>query len=286
MTGLVFWGQRRVMRPVKLIALLSAWTLFLTAALLVRLGLSLLKSPDRWRWISRLINWNFAAAVRVILNIKITVDGETESLQGGGYFIVSNHLGYVDGFVLGSIFPVIYVSKKEVRGWPLIGPWTALCGTVYIDRQRKDKIPLLVGEIAQRLKQKTNLLIFPEGTSTNGDRILPFQSAPFAAALRARATVVPVTLTYQRIDHQPLTKDNRDRVYWYGDMEFLGHFWGLLAARSIEVTVQVHPAIETARYKNDSSGRKALSQASYDSISGKKERTEKRQAFPYPLSSG
>lgn len=268
------------MRPVKLIVFLLTWVFLFIAALLVHLGLSLFRTRRRWRWISRLINWNFAALVRTVLNIKITVEGDRDHLESGGYFIISNHLGYVDGIVLGSVFPVIYVSKKEVRGWPLIGPWTALCGTVYIDRRRKDKIPLLVGEIARKLKQKANVLIFPEGTSTNGDQLLPFQSAHFAAALRAQAATVPVTLTYQRINHQPLTKDNRDRVYWYGDMEFLGHFWELLAVRSIEVTVRIHPAIETSGYRNDSSGRKALSEACYDSVAGQGKATEKRQAFP------
>ena len=273
------------MRLVKLIAFLSGWMLFFIAAILIHLGLSLSRNPSRWRWISRLINWNFAALVSAILNIKIAVEGETESLRSGGYFIVSNHLGYVDGIVLGSIFPVIYVSKKEVRGWPLFGPWTALCGTIYIDRQRKDKIPLLVGEITRKLSQRANVLLFPEGTSTNGDRILPFQSAPFAAPLRAGTTIAPLTITYKRIDRQSLSNENRDRIYWYGDMEFVDHFWNLLAVRSIEVVVKIQPEIETTRYKNDSLGRKALSQASYDSISGTGDGTEKWQAFPHSLSS-
>jgi 1-acyl-sn-glycerol-3-phosphate acyltransferase len=267
------------MRLIRLTALLLVWPLLFVAVLLTHLVLSLCKTPRRWRWISRLINWNFAALVRAILNIKITMEEDRDRLESGGFFIVSNHLGYVDGIVLGSLFPVIYVSKKEVRGWPLIGQWTALCGTIFIDRQRKDKIPLLVEEIARKLSQKANVLVFPEGTSTNGDRLLPFQSAPFAAPLRARAAILPVTLTYQSINHQPLTNDNRDCVYWYGDMEFSGHFWNLLAVRSIEVTVRIHPAIDTSDYRNDSSGRKALSQASYDSIAGKGEMTEKRQAF-------
>lgn len=267
------------MRLVRLTVLLISWPFFFVAALLMHLLLFVCGCRRRWRWISRAINRNFAALVQALLNIKVRVEGELKGLESGGYFIASNHMGYVDGIVLGSIFPVIYVSKKEVRGWPWIGPWTALCGTIYIDRKRKDKIPLLVGEIALKLKQKANVLMFPEGTSTNGERLLPFQSAPFAAPLCARAAIVPVTLTYQRIDRQPLTKDNRDRVYWYGDMEFLDHFWALLAARRIEVTVQVHPAIESSRYQNDSLGRKALSQATYDSVAGKGKTTEKRHAF-------
>lgn len=267
------------MRPVKLVAFLLLLPIFFGLALLVHLGVSLLRLPGRWRWISRVTRM-FARLLCAILNIRIAVEGQRDRLESGSNFIVSNHLGYVDGIVLGSIFPVIYVSKKEVRGWPLIGQWTALCGTVFVDRKRRDKIPLLVEEIAKKIKEKANILNFPEGTSTNGERLLPFQSALFAAALRARTTVVPVTLTYRRIDDQQVSSTNRDRVCWYGDMEFAPHFWNLLALRSIEVSVKVHPHIVTSHYKNDSLGRKQLSQACYDYISGKVKRAERQRALP------
>lgn len=255
------------MRWVKLAALLTLWPVFFASAALIHLGVSLFKLPGRWRIISSLTR-NFAVLLSIVLNIKITQEGDSDHLETGGFFIASNHLGYVDGIVLGSLFPVIYVSKKEVRRWPLIGQWTTLCGTVFVDRRRKDKTPLLVEEMARKLRQKANVLIFPEGTSTNGDRLLPFQSALFAAPLRAKATVVPVSLTYTGIDDQPVSHTNRDRLYWYGDMEFLSHFWTLLALRRIEVSVKIHPRIETSGYKNNSLSRKQLSQACYDIISG------------------
>jgi 1-acyl-sn-glycerol-3-phosphate acyltransferase len=258
------------MRLARLVILLIWWPLFFMAALLAHGLLWLCASRRRWRWMSRWINWTFAALVRALLNIKVEVEGDTQEAERGGCLIASNHLGYVDGVVLGSLFPLIYVSKKEVRGWPWIGAWTALCGTVYIDRQRKEKIPLMVAEMAEKLNQGANVLMFPEGTSTNGDRLLSFQPAPFAAPLRAQAPVVPVTLTYRRINGRPVSRDNRDLIYWYGDMEFLGHFWELLAVRRVEVTVRIHPAINSSRYKNDSLGRRALSQKTHDAIAGRR----------------
>lgn len=254
------------MRLVKLAAFLSLWAVFFIAAIALHLAVSLFRLRGRWGIISSLTR-TFAVLLRIILNIKISLEGEWHGLEGGGYFIVSNHLGYTDGIVLGSLFPVVYVSKKEVRRWPLIGQWTAVCGTIFVDRKRKEKVPLLVQEIAKKLRDNTNVLIFPEGTSTNGEMLLPFQSALFAAPLRAGATIVPVTLTYRRIDDQPLSTLNRDRVYWYGDMEFLSHFWKLLAIRSIEVSVRIHPDIKTSGFKNDSLSRRQLSQACYVSVS-------------------
>ena len=255
------------MRWVKLAVLLLTWPLFFIAVALAHVGISLFRLPGRWRRISRLTQ-AFASVVRTTLNVKVAWKGDRDRLDSGGFLVVSNHLGYLDGIVLGSLFPIIYVSKLEVRGWPLIGQWTALCGTIFVDRKRKDKIPLLVEEIDRKLKE-ANVLLFPEGTSTNGERLLPFQSAPFAAPLRARAAIVPVTLTYRRVNGQPVDARNRDLIYWYGDMEFASHFWGLLGLKSVEVTVRVHPKIETSGYSNNSLSRKELSQACYDAISGK-----------------
>lgn len=253
------------MRWVKLIALGLLWAGFFVAIALVQLGISVLRIPGRWRIVSRVAR-PLACALRVILNVRVTVEGNRGRLSRGGHVIISNHLGYLDGIVLGSLFPLIYVSKKEVRKWPVIGAWTALCGQIFIDRERREKVPLLVEEIVKKLKQKANVLIFPEGTSTNGETLLPFQSVPFAAPLRIQAPIVPVSLTYKRIDNQPVSASNRDQIYWYGDMEFAVHFWNLLALRNIEVVVKIHPTIETSIYKNNSLGRKQVTHAAYEMI--------------------
>lgn len=273
------------MRWVKVIALFFFWSVFLVLTVFTHLGVYLLRLPRRWRIVSKLTR-GFVSLLTTLLNVKITVQGNAQALKSGGRLIVSNHFGYLDGFVLGSLWPVIYVSKREVRQWPLIGPWTALCGTIYIDRERKDKVPLLVEEIEKKLRQNANVLLFPEGTSSNGETLLPFQTAPFAAPLRARAPIVPVTLAYETINHQPLSLANRDLVYWYGDMEFLNHFWGLLAVRNVEVLVQVHTEIETARQENNSSSRKQLTLACYEAISrgmgmedGEERRDNRQQRF-------
>jgi 1-acyl-sn-glycerol-3-phosphate acyltransferase len=186
----------------------------------------------------------FTWSMRRVLNIKITVRGNAEQLERGGYVIISNHFGYLDGIVLGSLFPVIFVSKREVKSWPVVGKWTTLCGTVFINRQRKGLIPLAVKEMSRKLRQGVNILLFPEGAATNGDRLLPFQTAPLAGPLRSRATIVPVNLTYQSIEERPISATNRDLVYCYGGMDFFSHFWKLLALRQVEVKVTIQPKVE------------------------------------------
>lgn len=256
------------MRWVKLAAIVSLWAFFFGVVALAHLWISVLRLPNRWKIVSPLIR-SFTLLLRTILNIKVTVEGDEGQLERGGYVIISNHLGYIDGIVLGSLFPVVFVSKKEVKSWPLIGQWTTLCGTIFINRQRKALVPLLINEISHKLEQEANILLFPEGAATNGERMLPFQTAPLAAPLRSRSIIVPVMLVYRRIEEEPVSATNRDLIYCYGDMAFMPHFWKLLALRSIEIMVTIQPKIECFRYPDNSAGRKKLAEDCYERVLGR-----------------
>jgi 1-acyl-sn-glycerol-3-phosphate acyltransferase len=207
--------------------------------------------------------------MRTILNIKVTVEGDEGQLERGGDVIIANHMSYVDGIVLGSIFPIVFVSKREVKSWPIVGQWNVLCGTIFINRQRKERIGATITEMSRKLQQEVNLLLFPEGTSTNGERLLPFQTVPLAAPLRSRATIVPTSVVYKSIDDKPVSAANRDLIYWYGDMDFVSHFWKLLALRSVEVLVTIQPTIECFRYPDNSAGRKKLAEDCYNRVLGR-----------------
>ena len=256
------------MRWIKLIAILSLWLFFFGVLAIVHLWISVLRLPNRWKIVSRWIR-GFTWLMRRILNIKITVEGDAGQLERRGCVIISNHFGYLDGIILGSLFPVIFVSKREVKSWPLVAQWMTLCGTVFINRQKKGLIPLAVKEINRKLKQEANILLFPEGAATNGERMLPFQTAPLAAPLRSRAIIVPVTLAYQSIEEQPVSAANRDLIYCYGDMAFAPHFLKLLTLRQVEVRVTIQPKVECSRYEDNSAGRKRLAEDCYKRILGR-----------------
>jgi 1-acyl-sn-glycerol-3-phosphate acyltransferase len=256
------------MRWIKLITILSLWFFFFVVVALLHLSISILRLPNRWKIISRWV-MRFTRSMRTVINIKITVHGDAGQLERGGYVIISKHFGYLDGIIFGSLFPVIFVSKREVKSWPVVGQWTTLCGTVFINRQKKGLIPLAVKDISRRLKQQANILLFPEGAATNGERMLPFQTAPLAAPLRSRAIIVPLTLDYQRIDGQPVSADNRDLIYCYGRMAFGPHFLKLLTLRQIEVAVTVQPEIDCSLYEDNSAGRKRLAEDCYNRVLGR-----------------
>jgi lyso-ornithine lipid O-acyltransferase len=259
------------MRPLKLAALLSLWAFFFVLVAMVHLWISVLALPNRWKIITRL-NRNFTLLMRTILNIKITIEGDEGQLERGGYVIIGNHVSYVDGIVLGSIFPIVFVSKREVKNWPVVGQWNTLCGTIFINRQRKALVGSLVSEMSGKLKQEANILLFPEGTSTNGEQMLPFQTVPLAAPLRNRSIIVPTTIAYRNIDDQPVTSVNRDLIYWYGDMDFISHFWKLLDLCSVEVLVTIQPKIECFRYPDTSIGRKKLAEDCFNRVLGRDRR--------------
>jgi len=263
------------MRLIKLIAILSLGLFFFGVLVVLHLGISLLRLPNRWKIVSRWIR-GFTWLITRILNIKIAVEGDSGQLEPGGYMILSNHFGYLDGIVLGSLFPVVFVSKREVKSWPVVGQWSTLCGTVFINRQRKGLIPLAVTEMSRKLKQGANILLFPEGAATNGDRMLPFQTAPLAAPLRSRAIIVPITLAYQSVDGQPVSAANRDLIYCYDDMRDVPHFWKLLALRRIEVRVTIQPMIECSRYEDNSAGRRKLADDCYNRVLGRTRKVDLR----------
>lgn len=256
------------MRWLKVSALLSLWALFFALVVVTHVWISILALPNRWKIVSRLMR-SFALILRSVLNIKVSIVGNEGQLERGGYVIISNHMSYVDGIILGSIFPIVFVSKREVKSWPIIGQWNTLCGTVYINRQKKGLVAGLVREMTVKLSQQANILVFPEGTSTNGNQLLPFQTVPLAAPLRNRAIIVPVTLVYTRIEDEPVSARTRDLVYWYGDMEFMPHFWKLLSLGSMEALVTIQSQIECFRYEDNSAGRKKLARDCYNCVLGR-----------------
>jgi len=256
------------MRWAKFAAIVSLWVCFFGLVVLAHLWISLLRLTNRWEIISRL-TYSFAFLLRTILNIKVTLDGDAWQIEKSGTVIISNHLSYVDGFVLGSIFPVVFVSKREVKKWPVMGLWATLCGTIFINRQKKDEVGLLVVEMSRKLKEGANILLFPEGRATNGERMLPFQTAPLAAPLRNHSIIVPMTLIYKHIDDKAVSKANHDLIYCYDDTAFVPHFWRLLSLRNIEAVVTVGLKIECCRYEDNSAGRKKLALDCYNRVLGR-----------------
>ncbi|MCM8800014.1 MAG: 1-acyl-sn-glycerol-3-phosphate acyltransferase [Candidatus Omnitrophica bacterium] len=178
------------------------------------------------------------------MGIKIELTGNIDYLKEKGNFIISNHVSYVDGLVLASIFAVIFVSKLSVKFWPIFGQMAWVGGTVFVDRQNKKRALFSLEKMVDILKNKTNLLLFPEGTSTDGTKVLEFQSIFFQVPFEANSYIIPISLQYLSIDGEVVSLLNRDKVFWYGQKKFFWHFLSLLRLKKIKVKVIIHPKIK------------------------------------------
>ena len=156
---------------------------------------------------------------------------------------VSNHTSYLDISVLGSIFPISFIAKAEVQNWPLFGLLARLQNTVFVER-RISRTVQHTDEIHKRLENGDNLILFPEGTSNDGNRVLPFKSSFFGVAereVRGRAiTVQPVSISYTRLDGIPVGRVYRHFFAWYGDMEMMSHLWNVFGLGQTTVAIEFH----------------------------------------------
>ncbi len=159
--------------------------------------------------------------------------------------ILSNHVSWLDILVIGSLGPVVFVAKKEVSRWPVLGWLSRLQRTVFVDRERRHRTGATTQEIADRLLGGDAVVLFAEGTSSDGNRILPFRSALIGAVHHAigqsthhdTVTVQPLSLAYVRQRGLPIGRALRERVAWYGDNDLIPHVAGVLTSGDIEVVV-------------------------------------------------
>jgi 1-acyl-sn-glycerol-3-phosphate acyltransferase len=213
------------------------------------------------------LNKVLSVCARKIFGIRLVITGETSCLKERGNLIIANHLGYLDGIILGSLFPVIFVTKLQVKKWPVIGWMSQVGHTVFIDRQRKLGSLEPIEKIADLLKRRINVLFFPECTSSDGSRILPFKSAYFQAVIDAGTAVIPITIQYTKLDSQDISLLNRDGVFWYGQVKFPEHLRRLLKFKNIEARITIHPKIEAKSYYKNDDSRKQISEYSRQIIS-------------------
>jgi lyso-ornithine lipid O-acyltransferase len=187
-----------------------------------------------------------------VLRLPVVVRGRPMALPGA---IVANHSSWLDIFVLNSVQTIYFVAKDDVSGWPLIGWLARATGTIFITRKGTEA--KRQQEIFQsRLQAGHRLLFFPEGTSTDAIRVLPFKSTLFAAffapALARTMHIQPVTVVF----HAPDGQDAR-HYGWWGDMDFANHLLKTLATgRQGRVELIFHPEVPVDAFEN----RKLLSQ--------------------------
>ena len=199
-----------------------------------------------------------------ILGLRVRVIGSlAHKTDGRPVIFVSNHSSWIDIPVVGGVLDGCFVAKGDVARWPVISTIARLGRTVFVSRQR-GSITRERDEMQGVLDRGDNLILFPEGTSSDGSRVLPFRSSFFALAEAGKDTdlsklpiIQPVSVVYDRLNGLPTGRASRPVFAWYGDMDIASHFWQLSQNTNLRVTVLLHQPLDPARYPD----RKTLSNA-------------------------
>ena len=239
------------------LALYLAWTVGLMPVQVIGLAL-------RRQWTSRLPVFYHRWCCR-ILGFRIRVLG-TPTAERPVLF-AANHISYTDITILGSVIPGSFIAKAEVADWPFFGWLAKLQRSVFVDRRVRSTATQR-DAIGDRLAAGDALILFPEGTSGDGNRVLPFKSALFGAAQIGKSLppviVQPVSLAYTRLDGIPIGRLYRPFFAWYGAVDLAPHMWSMVGLGTVEVVVEFHPPT----FLSDCGSRKALAGYCHARIAG------------------
>lgn len=167
-----------------------------------------------------------------LLSVRIEYEGEINRSSDCNLFI-SNHLSYLDISILGSMYPLRFVAKSEVETWPLFGFLAKLARTIFISRTRSTSLEQKY-KILKSLSSGEKIFIFPEGTTSDGNRVLDFKSSSFSALEGRNSVIQPIVIVYSDLNGIPINRWLRPLIAWYGDMDLKPHLLTLAHLRSIK----------------------------------------------------
>ncbi len=163
--------------------------------------------------------------------------------------IVSNHPGILDPWVLASRLVVSFVAKVEMRGWPIFGPIGRACGLLFADRENRMRTTGLVDRIQERMRKGVPVLVFPEGTTSGADTVLPFKTGAFAAVEKMPdAIVLPIYIWAEFIEGENSDEITRKKIIWPRGVSLIRNAGTVLGIRSLGFEILLGAPIETEQY--------------------------------------
>jgi len=214
--------------------LVVTW-LFLTLILLIilkPLKISLYKSLPRY----------FHIGFLKVLNIKVNLIGNIHKEKPG--LLVSNHASWIDISILSTLTNISFIAKSEVSKWPFFGFLARLQDTIFVERRAMKAAKQKV-EINNVLLKGKRLVLFPEGTSSDGNRVLKFKSSLFSVAENKKNYLIQaVTICYKGVNGLPMSRSERPFIAWWGNMDLINHLWNILKLNNVDILVIAHQPIE------------------------------------------
>lgn len=203
-------------------------------------GCDLLRLPPTAKYHTvRLLYWMCMA----LLGLRVRLKGE---LAPGPALIVANHCSYTDVLAIASLGNIFFTPKSEVRDWPLVGPVVGRFQVLFVDR-KPGQTRRTQQMIFAHLRKGGRICVFPEATTSDGRRLLPFKSSLFSLAEQWEGpqplTVQPVTVVYRSVNGRPMNDEVWPKVAWYGDIDIVRHLLLMFSLRRVEVEALAHPPI-------------------------------------------
>ncbi|GLR50532.1 1-acyl-sn-glycerol-3-phosphate acyltransferase [Shinella yambaruensis] len=190
-----------------------------------------------------------------VLGLRVRVHGTLEAKRP--LLLASNHVSWKDILVLGSVADVVYIAKSEVRGWPVFGILARLQATIFVERDQRRKTGDQVDEIARRLTAGEIVVLFPEGTTSDGNRLLEIKTSLFGAAASAVphapggvVHIQPVSIAYTGVHGMAMGRFHRPLAAWPGDIELLPHLLGVAREGAVDVDVDFGERVDYSRSSN------------------------------------
>ena len=222
---------RRIIIATKLAALAPAFLIGLPLQwLALKMGF---RAAYRWMPVM------FHRYLLLVLGVRVERLGRSDPRRP--MLIVSNHLSWLDIVVISSLAPVSFIAKSEVGEWPAFGTLARLQRSIFVERARRGKTAEVNASIAERMGDGDAMVLFAEGTTSDGTRVLPFRSALIGAAQAATsggaetAWLQPLDIAYPKIAGMPATRADLPFIAWYGDMDLLPHLADLFCMPPIQV---------------------------------------------------
>ena len=199
--------------------------------------------------------WKFYDTARRLCGIRVKLEGQASALRP--LMLVANHSSYLDIFVLGSLMPMSFTPKSEIRSWPVIGFFCVLADCVFIERKAAamDKAK---AEIQAKLDAGKVITLFPEGTTGDGFTVKHFKSGFLQIAETHDLPLQPMSLAYTHVGQTPLNAQNRELIAWIGEATLVKHLLRLLSFEYVQVTANFYPVERIGDHGGD---RKALAKA-------------------------
>jgi len=192
-----------------------------------------------------------------ILSIRVVIAGAVDADRP--LLVVGNHFGVIDPLILASQLEISFVGKAELRRWPLVGWVTRQVGVIFVERERHGRVNDFLTVVRERLDRRIPVMVFPEGTTSPDETVLPFKTGAFEAVTgRLSAAVLPVYLRPVRVNGRPAVGETRGLVTWAGgNQSFVEHLFQLVNLESAEVEIRIGEAIPAGQMERKELARKA-----------------------------